>query len=157
MSEDRTAEANGSRSFEERVFARFDSVESRIERLEMKQYDTKPIWEHCIAAIAETNALMRAGFDELRIELVNLNTRFDARFNAVDARFDAIDIRLNAIDIRFDAIDARFATLSTDLDNGLRGVERKIDVLNQYILDLRADQRYVDSRLEKIESKVLQE
>jgi len=62
MSENSTAEINGSKSFETRVFARFDAVgrrfdgvEVRIERLEMKQLDTKPIWERALVAIEETN------------------------------------------------------------------------------------------------------
>jgi hypothetical protein len=57
MSEDRTAETNGSKSFEERVFARFDAmddrfsrmdepfdrVEKRFEVLESKQYDRSEV------------------------------------------------------------------------------------------------------------------
>ena len=46
------------RSFEERIFARFDALESqlsdvsvRLERLEQKSYDTKPIWERALAEI----------------------------------------------------------------------------------------------------------
>src|SRR6266542_566786 len=138
MTEEKTAETNGSRSFEERVFARFDSmderfdrletrltsVESRMEKLEAKQYDTKPIWERALAAIAQTNTEMTAGFGALRAEIATTNTRMDSGFDQI----------------------------RTDLDFSLRGVERKIDVLNQNILDLRAEQRYVDSRLEKLES-----
>jgi archaellum component FlaC len=59
MSEDRTADMDG-RSFEERVFARFDaidarleSVEMRLEKLEAKSYDTKPIWERALAELLE--------------------------------------------------------------------------------------------------------
>src|SRR6266436_7167494 len=76
MTEERTSETNGSRSFEERVFARFDGmddrferIEVRIEKLEMRQYDTKPIWEQALAAIAETNRVMAAGFEALRAEI----------------------------------------------------------------------------------------
>jgi hypothetical protein len=50
-------------------------------------------------------------------------------------------------------MDAGFDQIRTDFDFALRGVERKIDVLNHNILDLRAKQRYVDSRLEKLESQ----
>ncbi len=110
MSEDKTAETSDPRSFEERVFAcfdvldeRFNDVDARLEKLEAKQYDTKPIWERALAEIAET----RSSIEKLR----------------------------------------------TDIEAGLQGVERKIDVLNRNILDLRADQRYVDSRLEKLESQ----
>ena len=59
MSEDRTAGQDG-RSFEERVFARFDAldnrlnnIEGRLEKLEAKSYDTKPIWERALAELLE--------------------------------------------------------------------------------------------------------
>jgi len=169
MSDNNTEAINGSRSFEERVFARFDAVdrrfdaiEIRIERLEMKQLDSKPIWERALVAIEETNAAMRSGFaivghaiDQINARLDSMDKRFDgvdARFEAIDKRFDGIDARFEGIDKRFDGIDARFETLSTELNDGLRGVERKIEVLNQYLLEFRADQLYVDKRLQKIES-----
>ena len=153
MSEDRTAETNESRSFQDRVFARFDKIDDRFERiegrlssveikigkLEDRQYDTKPIWEKALAAIAETNTVMLAGFDEFRRQLESINARLDS----MDARFEALNNK----------VEAGSNTLHVDLEDGLRGVERKIDVLNKNILELQADQRYVDSRLEKIESK----
>ena len=142
MSEDKTTETKDPRSFEERVFARFDvvegrlsNVEIRIGKLEDRQYDTKPIWEQALAAIAENNQRMREGFDEIKAQL------------------GVIVARLDAMDDKFKAIDERFNSLDKDLDNNFHGVERKIDVLNRNILELRADQRYVDSRLEKIESQ----
>jgi len=176
MSETNTEEINGSRSFEERVFARFDAVdrrfdgvEVRIERLEMKRLDTKPIWERALAAIEETNANMRNGFavvgsaiDQMNGRLDSMDKRFDgvdSRFEAMHQRFDRVEVRLDSMDQRFeemdkrfDGVDSRFETLSMELDDGLRGVERKMDVLNQYFLEMRADQRYVDRRLQKIES-----
>ena len=58
MSEEPTQDMNGSRSFEERVFARFDALDStlkdldgRMQKLEAKSYDTKPIWERALAEI----------------------------------------------------------------------------------------------------------
>ena len=181
MREDRTAETNESRSFQDRVFARFDTIDDRFERvegrlssveirigkLEDRQYDTKPIWEKALAAITETNTAMLAGFDEFRRQLESINARLDsmdARFDSMDARFDSMDARFESVDARFDSTDTKFEalndkveagsnTLHVDLKDGLRGVERKIDVLNKNILELQANQRYVDSRLEKIESK----
>ena len=135
MSEDRTKNMNDSRSFEERVFARFDTVDERFQRiegnveirirkLEARQYDTKPIWEQVLVALAE------------------INTRLDK----MDARFDGIDARLDKMDARFDKQDMV-------LETGFRSVERKMDVLNKYFLETRADQRYLDDRLEKLESQ----
>ena len=167
MSEDRTAETNESRSFQERVFARFDTIDDRFERvegrlssvdirigkLEDRQYDTKPIWEQALAAIAETNTVMVAGFDEFRRRFESVNARLDSmetRFDSMESRFDSTETKFESLR---DKVEAGSNTLHTDLENGLRGVERKIDVLNKNILELQADQRYVDSRLEKIESK----
>jgi len=155
MGENTTEAINDSRSFEERVFARFDAVdrrfdaiEIRIERLEMKQLDTKPIWERALVAIEETNAAMRNGFAIVGHAIDQINARLDS----MDKRFDGVDARFEAMDKRFDGIDARFEALSTELNDGFRGVEGKIEVLNQYLLEFRADQLYVDKRLQKIES-----
>ena len=61
MSEEKTKGLNESRSFEERVFARFDtidlflhSLDDRIRVLESKTYDTKPIWEKALREILDT-------------------------------------------------------------------------------------------------------
>jgi archaellum component FlaC len=198
MSEDKTKEMNESRSFEERVFARFDAVDERFERideriegrlvnveiriskLEERQYDTKPIWEQVLAAIVEINTRldkMDARFDGIDVRLDKMDARFDgidvrldkmdARFDGIDARldkmdtrFDGIDARLDKMDARFDGIDARLDKLDArfdkhdaDLGNGFRSVERKMYVLNKYFLKTRADQRYLDDRLEKLESQ----
>src|SRR4030095_14064214 len=90
MSEDRTKEIKDPRSFEERVFARFDSVDERFDRvegrltsveikvtkLEDRQYDTKPIWERALAEITELkNAILeqrsefQTGIESLRTDL----------------------------------------------------------------------------------------
>ena len=145
MSEDKTKEMNGSKSFEERVFERFERIEGRlvnveikISKLEERQYDTKPIWEQALAAIAEINSRLAS---------------MDARFDAIDARFDAIDARFDAIDARFDRVDSRFDKLETDMDDGFRRVARKMEVLNDSFLEMQADQRYLDRRLEKIEAQ----
>lgn len=167
MSQDKTQKTDGSRSFEDRVFARFDTIDDRFERvegrlstveirigkLEERQYDTRPIWERALAMIAETNTAMIAGFAEFRSELASINVRLESienRLDSMDTRFDSMDVRFEALS---EKVDASSTALATDLENGLRGVERKIDVLNKNILDLQADQRYVDSRLEKIEAQ----
>jgi len=177
MSEDKTKNMNDSRSFEERVFARFDAVDERFQRiegnveirirkLEARQYDTKPIWEQVLVALAEINTRldkMDARFDGIDARLDKMDVRFDgidARLDKMDVRFDSIDARLDKMDVRFDGIDARldkmdarFDKQDTVLDNGFRSVERKMDVLNKYFLETRADQRYLDDRLEKLESQ----
>ena len=67
MNEDPTRELPDNRSFEERVFARFDRIDARLDRvearldgldirvhaLEARALDTKPIWERALAEIVE--------------------------------------------------------------------------------------------------------
>ena len=79
---------------------RFDALEYRIEKLEMKQYDTKPIWEQALAAITETNQRLQA---------------FDKRFDVIDERFDVIDERFDKIDARFVTIDQRFDKIDPEV------------------------------------------
>ena len=152
MTENKTKEMNDSRSFEERVFARFDvvegrlgTVEIRLGKLEERQYDTKPIWEQALAAIAEVSSRL----DSVNTRLVSM----DARFDSMDARFDSMDARFDSMDARFDRVDSRFDKLETDMDDGFRRVAFKMDVLNDALLEVRAEQRYLDRRLEKLESQ----
>lgn len=91
MSEETTQNINGSRSFEERVFARFDALEStlkelestlkevdtRLQNLEAKAYDTKPIWEQALKEILETRRELSKRLD--RIEAIAHETRADLR------------------------------------------------------------------------------
>ena len=145
MSEDKTKEMNDSKSFEERVFERFERIEGRlvnveikISKLEARQYDTKPIWEQALAAIGEINSRLGA---------------IETRLDSVDSRLDSIDGRLDSVDARFDRVDARFDKLETEMDDGFRRVAHKLEVLNDSFFEMQADQRYLERRLEKIEAQ----
>lgn len=78
--------------------ARLDSMDARLEKLEARAYDTKPIWENALKAIADTRVEMREGFEKSRV----------------------------------------------DTEAGLRRVERKIDILNENILDIHTDVRELE-------------
>ena len=102
---------NGKRPFEERVFARFDAVDSairnldsrlqtlevrandtnsRLQRLEARAYDTKPIWEQAIKEIVETRREMSKRLD--RIDARVLENRADLR--DVEDRLDKVEPKL---------------------------------------------------------------
>jgi chromosome segregation ATPase len=109
---------NGKRPFEERVFARFDALDSamrhtdsrlqnvesrlqtlgvraddtnsRLQKLEIRAYDTKPIWEQALKEIVETRRELSKRLD--RIEAIALETRSDLR--DVEARLDKIEPKL---------------------------------------------------------------
>jgi peptidoglycan hydrolase CwlO-like protein len=131
MSEGNTNEMKNSRTFEERVFLRFDamdarfdrietrldSLDGRVERLEAKQYDTKPIWEQALAAVADNNT---------RIEQVRSEMK------------------------------AEFASMREQIDHSLHDVEWQIDALNNNILKVQADQKYLEKRQRDFEANLKQ-
>jgi hypothetical protein len=85
---------NGKRPFEERVFARFDALDSamqdtdsRLQKLEIRACDTKPIWEQALKEIVETRRELSRRLD--RIEGIAHETRADLR-DAED-RLDKIE------------------------------------------------------------------
>jgi chromosome segregation ATPase len=108
---DKNTEAmNGRRPFEDRVFARFDTVDarlntfdsrfdlvdssirnldSRLQKLEVRAYDTKPIWERALKEIVETRRELSRRLD--RIEAVTYETRSDLR--DVEDRLDKIETK----------------------------------------------------------------
>lgn len=91
MAEDKTENLPDWRSFEERIFARFDAVDARLsdmdarlndvdarlQVLERKAYDTKPIWEQALKEIVDTRRELSKRLD--RIESVSLQNRADLR------------------------------------------------------------------------------
>lgn len=84
MSDKTTDEMNLKRPFEDRVFARFDALDlhirdmdSRLQKLEIRAYDTKPIWEQALKEIVETRRELTKRLD--RIEAIAFETRADLR------------------------------------------------------------------------------
>ncbi|HEX8493748.1 MAG TPA: hypothetical protein VF658_12960 [Pyrinomonadaceae bacterium] len=97
MSEETTQNLPDNRSFEERVFARFDAIDarlndmdSRLQTLEQKSYDTKPIWERALAeiqAISEKLDTVERKFNVLSLDMVTLRadqTRLETRMNKLE-------------------------------------------------------------------------
>jgi phage shock protein A len=90
MSEETTQnmpDADG-RSFEERVFARFDvlnnalttglrELDARLQKLEARACDTKTIWEQALKEIMDTRRELSKRLD--RIEAIAHETRADLR------------------------------------------------------------------------------
>ncbi|HEX6188848.1 MAG TPA: hypothetical protein VFZ40_12285 [Pyrinomonadaceae bacterium] len=93
MSHEITRDINGDRPFEERVFARFDGIEgylrsldSRVQVLESRGYDTKPIWERALKEILETRLElkeMRDGLKDLRYDLNTFKRDVTARLDEI--------------------------------------------------------------------------
>ncbi|MBD0371126.1 MAG: hypothetical protein ICV60_09850 [Pyrinomonadaceae bacterium] len=94
MSEDTTENMDGGRSFEDRVFLRFDALDAsirnldeRVERLEERSFNTKPIWERALKEIAET----RQELSETRRELSDTRREMSIGFDRLEGRFGKLE------------------------------------------------------------------
>ena len=96
MSEKITENLDGDRSFEDRVFARFDALDSRMDALdsrmqvlESRAYDTKPIWENALKEIVDTRRELTKRLD--RIQAMVLETR--AGLSEAEDRLNKLESR----------------------------------------------------------------
>ncbi len=94
MSEETTQEQNGARPFEERVLSALAEMRAdfntRLERLEAKQYDTKPIWQQALTEIMEVKgqlASLDRKFDVLARDMIQLR----ADQSLVHSRIDKLE------------------------------------------------------------------
>ena len=128
MNEEPTKDLSDKRSFEERVFARFDAMEarsearfdaierrlSRVEEQVSKQaLDTKPIWERALAEILE-----------------------------VKQSVDQVKANVNQLKADVDEVKA-----------DVKDIKRKLTVLTQDMMQLRADQLGLERRMDALDSR----
>lgn len=163
MSNDKTQEFDEPRSFEDRVFARFDSldgrlgvVEIRITKLEERQYDTKPIWEQALSAILE----VKTDVAELKTALAETNA--NVAKNTSDLARNTSDLPKNTEDLSTvkselgelrKEMQVGFTAASHAMEHELRKVARMLDLINQNWFELKVDQRYLDRRLAILEEQ----
>jgi chromosome segregation ATPase len=146
MNEEPTSEFTVPKSFEERVFQRFDAIEKRfdgvyarfdvieirLERVESRSYDTKPIWERALAAITHTNQ-----------------------------EVGEVKSKIGAIENTLATVEGEIAALRTDYASHLENqkdfkvkIARRIDLVLETLVDTRENMRDSDARLSQLESKL---
>jgi tetrahydromethanopterin S-methyltransferase subunit G len=130
MNEGPTQNLSGGRSFEERVFARFDAMDVRFQAID-------------------------ARFDTVDMRFDAIDTRFEKLEARVDAGFEGLDRRVQALEAK--ALDTkpiweRALAEILEVKRGVEDVNRKLDVLNHDVLQVRADQRLVHKRMDAVES-----
>jgi chromosome segregation ATPase len=99
MSEETTGNMPDSRSFEERVFARFDAIDTRLSEmdtrlsvLEQKAYDTKPIWERALSeilAVSQKLETVERKLNVLGLDMLALRadqTRLEDRMDKLESK-----------------------------------------------------------------------
>ena len=131
MSEETTKDLTEGLSFEDRVFARFDAIESflrslnaRVEVLESKTYDTKPIWERALK------------------EIVDLGEKVNQTERAIKEELGQTERKLKE----------ELTETKRELKELKREVTKRLDQIQAVQLSNRADIRDIEDRLEKLES-----
>jgi len=137
MNEERTRDLPG-RSFEERVFARFDTIDARFETMDAR-FDA-----------------MDARFDSVDARVNAMDLRFETRFDRVEARLDGLDIRVHALESR--ALDTKpiweqaLAEI-VEVKESIYDIKRKFEIVTDDLLQVRANQRRVEKRMDTLESR----
>ena len=146
MNEEPTRELSDRKSFEERVFARFDAIEKRfdgvyarfdvieirLEKIESRSYDTKPIWERALAAITHTNL----------------------EVGEIKSKVEAIENRLAIVEVEVVGLRSVYASLLENQRDFKVKIARRIDLVLETLVDTRENMRDSDARLSQLESKL---
>jgi chromosome segregation ATPase len=161
MNEEITQNLPDKRSFEERVFARFDafdvrfdSIEARLEKLESRNYDTKPIWERALAEITETRAQMNVRFGTLEKKVQAIETKVAAMATKVEV----IEARVGALESQLAGLRSDFAGMRHELVDTQHEFKRTLTRLLESLFSFLTDTRELmldnDARLKQLESKL---
>jgi chromosome segregation ATPase len=163
MNEDPTRELP-KKSFEERVFARFDSidarldtvdarfdaVDARLEKLEARAYDTKPIWEKALAAIMETG--LEVGEIKAKVALIEI------KVGAIETKVAVIETKVAVIETEVAGMKTDYAGIRNELTEMKRDlkykVKKSIDLILEFLVEGRTDLSDAEERITQLETKL---
>ena len=131
MSDNPTRETSDSRSFEERVFARFDTLDERLDRLETK-----------VDGLDSRLSSLENKVDSLDGRLTTLEERVDSRLRETRPSWEAMQADLEGVKNRLDGIE-----------KAVKEVGRGVFLLHEDNLRIRQDQRELRERVDKLESQ----
>jgi hypothetical protein len=106
------------------------------------------IWARAIDMSNDTTHKMPEGF--------SFEQEVLARLDAIDGRLRALEEQSERRAMETKPIWERALAEIVEVKQSLGNVERKIDVLSRDIIQVRADQTYLEGRIEKLENKPTQ-
>ena len=124
MSDNPAQEIPDSRSFEERVFARFDALDGRMDRIETK-------------------------VDGLDLRLSSLETKVDALDGRLTTLEEKVDSRLRETRPIWEAMQVQLE----NIEKAVKAVGRGLMLLHEDNLRIRVDQQELRERIEHLESQ----
>ena len=150
MNGELTQDLNGSRPFEERVFARFDGIESflrsldgRVQVLESRSHDTKPIWERALKEILETRS--EVGEVKNRVAVIETDLA-GVKSDLGDVKTDLAGVKTEQAGIRNELLE-----MKRELKHQ---VNKRLDLILESLLEGRDDIRDAEDRITQLESKL---
>jgi chromosome segregation ATPase len=177
MNEEPTQNLSGTRSFEERVFARFDAfdarfdtVDARLEKLESRAYDTKPIWQRALKAIMEMGLEMgevksKVGVIERKVGVIEGKVGLiEGKVGLIEGKVGLIEGKVGGIETKVQLLENEIGVMKTD-QRGIRNelvdvrrelkhqVSERLDLILKFLLEDREDIRDAEARIRELESK----
>ena len=164
--DEQTQNLNGPRSFEDRVFARFDAIDSRFDSMEAWQNSMDSRLDSMDSRLDS----MDSRFDSVDARLERLeenDIKTNAQFNAINTRLDRLEINAERYAKDTKPIWERALSEIVDVNHkvgvlqqtvtliqkDIMLVNRKLDVLNKDVLHVRAQQSDNEERLNRLESQ----
>jgi chromosome segregation ATPase len=134
MSGEITQDFNGNRPFEDRVFARFDGIESflrsldgRVQVLESRSHDTKPIWERALKEILETG--LEVG--EIKSKVAVIET------DIAGLKTDVAGLKTDVAGLKTDVAGVK--TEVTEVKNEVTGMKTELAGVKTELVDMKTE------------------
>jgi predicted nucleic acid-binding Zn-ribbon protein len=124
MSDNPTRETHDARSFEERVFARFDALDARIDRIEVK-----------VDALDARVSRIEAKVDALDGRLTTLEEKVDSRLRETRPIWEAMQADL------------------TKVTGDVKEIKYTLKAMHKEMLRVHTEHEELDERVEKLESQ----
>ena len=178
MNEEPTKNLPNGTSFEERVFARFDTfdarfdtVDARLEKLESRAYDTKPIWERALKAIMDMGLEMdevksKVGGIEGKVGVIETDVA-GLKTDVAGLKTDVTAMKTDVAGLKTDVggVKTHVAAMKTDyvgIKNELTDIKRelkhqvnkRLDLILEFLLEGRNDLRDAEERIKQLETKL---
>ena len=118
-------------SFEEKVLSQLESLDGRLASLEKREeerdYDTKPIWNRVLTEISE-----------VKIELSDVKTDVSGLKTDVSGlKSDISGLKSDVSGLKTDV--SALKTEVSELHEHMRSFDRKLDIVNKDLLQVKAD------------------
>lgn len=131
------------------IHARFDSIDGRLTSLEDKVdrrlQDTRPIWELVLTRLDAIEGKMGG----LEGKMVNL----EGKMGGLEGKVGSIEGKVGGIEGKVDSIEGKVDSIEIEMRRGFRRLERMVGQLSKDVIEVRAAQSDLDSRMDKLEDE----